>query len=169
MLKDKIFAGAVIGVLSSMVKLMVNYLGYLFGFTKVVFWQITASRFLEKDDIFTPAAYLIGAVADFTVAASLGIAFLYVLSFIGKENLWLRGIGLALATWVFLFGTLLGQTTLHQEPAGILVTLAAHFVFGIALALFTGLYFKLAEKKQENRGVYSPLPPNRPGKSEFFI
>jgi len=162
MLKDKVLAGAIIGILSSIVKLTVNYLGYLLGFTKVVFWQITAARFLDKNDLFTPAAYLIGGVADFTVAAALGVAFLYIIGFLGKENLWLRGIGMGLATWVFLFGTLLGQTGVNaipQEPSGILVTLAAHFVFGIAIAGFTGLYLKLAQRpEKEPRTSYSFAP-----------
>ncbi|MGI6684092.1 MAG: hypothetical protein ACOX47_01015 [Bacillota bacterium] len=173
MLKDKILAGAIIGVLSSAVKLTVNYLGYLFGFSKVVFWQITASRFLEKNDLTTPAAYLIGGVADFTVSASIGIAFLYVLDFIGKENLWLRGVGLGLATWVFLFGTLLGQSepnAIPQEPNGILVTLVAHFIYGIALFIFTGLYLKIVNSPaKESRGITSFAPQPARKVKVFYI
>jgi len=162
MLQDKVLAGAIIGIMSSAVKLTVNYLGYLLGFSQVVFWQITAARYLEKDDLTSPFAFLIGGVADFTVSASLGIVFIYALNFLGKENLWLRGIGLGLVTWVFLFGTLLGQTgvnSIPQEPSGILVTLVAHFVFGIALFVFTGLYFKYMEKTQkEPKGIFGFAP-----------
>lgn len=142
MLKDKILVGAIIGISSNVVKLFVNYLGYRLGFSNVVFWQIAASRFLEKDDLNSGAAYIIGGVADLTVSAALGVAFIYILEFIGKDNLWLRGIGLGLAIWVFLFGSLLGQSAVSQEPSGILLTLVAHLVYGLALSLFTGLYLK---------------------------
>lgn len=162
MLKDKVLAGAIIGILANAVKLTFNYVAYLFGYTKVVFWQIVASRFLEKEDIFTPAAYLIGGAADFTVTAVLGIAFIYALDFIGKENLWLRGVGLGLATWVFLFGTLLGQADqnqIPQEPSGIMVTLVAHFVYGLGLFVFTGFYFQLLKKtKTEFKSSFSFIP-----------
>jgi len=168
MLKDKVLVGAIIGVLANTVKLTFNYIAYLLGFTKVVFWQIAASRFLEKEDVFTSSAYLIGAVADFTVTAALGIVFIYVLVFIGKENLWLRGVGAGLSTWVFLFGTLLGQSAIHQEPSGIMVTLVAHLLYGLGLFVFTGLYFQLLEKtKTEPKSGFSFVPqPAR--KVKFF-
>ncbi|MEL7567853.1 MAG: DUF6789 family protein [Dehalobacterium sp.] len=159
MLKDKVLVGAIIGVLANIIKLTFNYTAYLFGFTNVVFWQIVASRFLEKEDIFTPSAYLIGATADFTVTTALGIVFIYVLDFIGKENLWLRGVGMGLATWVFLFGSLLGQSAIHQEPSGIIVTLFAHLLYGLGLAVFTGLYFQLLKKaKTVSKSSFSFAP-----------
>ncbi|MGI6679247.1 MAG: hypothetical protein ACOX2Q_09390 [Dehalobacterium sp.] len=151
-LTDKIFAGVIIGVLADIVKLTFNYLGYLLGWSNVVFWQIVATRFLPKEDLFTPYAYLIGGIADLVMTASIAIVFLYALDFLGKENLWLKGPGLGLFLWVVVFGTLLGQSVenkLHQDSLGILVTLVAHLIYGVAIALFTELYYKILEKQGE--------------------
>jgi len=169
-LKDKIMIGAIIGLLADAVKLVFNYLAYLLGFTNVVFWQITATRFLEKEVLQTPAAYLIGGVADVTVSAGLGVAFFLFIYYVGgRAYLWFKGIGFGMFVWVALFSTLLGQSVqakLPQSASGILVTLGAHFVFGLGLALFTSLLYNFAmekepEKKQQNLHRYIPLPAKK--------
>ncbi|MBC2723055.1 DUF6789 family protein [Desulfosporosinus sp.] len=142
MYKDKIFIGVVIGILADGVKLLTNYVLYILGFTKVVFWQIVATRFIQKEYLYNKLAYLIGAIADITVTSLLGVVFVYIIYLFGSENLWTKGLGFGLVVWVGLFGTLLGQTVedkLPQEPTGVIVTLIAHIIFGLALAYFTKL------------------------------
>ncbi len=169
-LKDKIMVGAIIGLLADAVKLIFNYLAYLLGFTNVVFWQITATRFLEKEVLHTPAAYLIGGAADVTVSAGLGVAFFLFVHYVGgRDYLWFKGIGFGMFVWVALFSTLLGQSVqakLPQTASGILVTLGAHFVFGLGLAFFTSLLYNFAgekepEKKQHNLHRFIPLPAKK--------
>ena len=140
MFKDKIIIGAIIGLLADALKLTTNYIFFTFGFTKVVFWQIVATRFLKKEYLHHKSAYLIGAIADMAVSSLLGVVFVYVIYLFGSKNLWTKGLGFGLVVWVSLFGTLLGQTVedkLPQEPTGLVVTIVAHIVFGLALALFT--------------------------------
>ena len=140
MVKDLIFPGIVVGLLADAVKLTVNYILYLMNFTSVVFWQITATRFLEKADLFKPSAFFIGGVADITVSAMFGILFLYILYILGKKYLLIKGIGFGLLIWVGIFGTLLGQSVQQKIPqttSGIVVTIVAHLFFGLSLALFT--------------------------------
>ncbi|GAB6137713.1 hypothetical protein [Halanaerobaculum tunisiense] len=69
MYKDKIIAESILALLADVVKLIANYTMFHFNLTTVTFWQITATRFLEKDDLFQPIAYLIGAIADITVTS----------------------------------------------------------------------------------------------------
>ncbi|NLO88737.1 MAG: hypothetical protein GX088_00135 [Clostridia bacterium] len=147
MIRDKILVGAAIGLLSDALKLIVNYISYLLGFTNVVFWQIVATRFLTIGDLFTPLAYIVGAVADIVVASTLGVIFFLLVERYGsRKYLWLKGIGFSMLVWVGLFGTLLGQSVqrkLPQNASGIMVTIVAHFVFGLGLAFFTRLYYAL--------------------------
>lgn len=145
MFKDRVIAGAIIGLLADVIKLIINFIGYILNLTDAVFWQITATRFLEKKDLFKPVAYFIGGIADLTVTAGLGIVFVYLLHIVGRDFLWIKGIGYGMAVWVGIFGTLLGQTVqdkLPQTPTGIIVTIAAHFFFGLALAFFTWLLYR---------------------------
>lgn len=140
MIKDKIIIGAVIGILADALKLITNYILYAFGFTKVLFWQVVATRFIQKEYLFNKLAYVIGAIADITVTSLLGVTFVYVIYIFGAKHLWTKGVGFGLVVWVSLFGTLLGQTVedkLPQDPTGVIVTLISHIVFGLALALFT--------------------------------
>ena len=140
MLEDRVMAGAVIGILANIVKLTVNYLGFLLNLTPVVFWQLVAAQFLEKQDLFKPVAYLLGGVADLAVTALLGTVFVYAIRYIGDEYIYFKGLGFGLIVWAALFGTLFAsriQAKIPPEPTAILVTLAAHAIFGLALAFFT--------------------------------
>lgn len=165
MLKDMILIGVLVGILADAVKLTFNYMAFLLNLTNVVFWQITATRFLEKGDLFKPVTYIIGGIADITVTAVLGVIFIYFIYFIGKDNLWFKGMGFGLVVWVGLFGTLLGESVrakLPQTPSGILVTIAAHFFFGLGLAFFTRLFYRVGNEKssKEGKAIYRfvPLP-----------
>ncbi len=141
MIRDYILPGALVGIAADMVKLTVNYTAYLLNFTNVVFWQITATRFLEKKYLYKPIAYVIGGIADVITTAMLGVIFVYFIYYFGNRYLLIKGIGFGLVVWVGIFGTLLGATVqekLPQTPSGIMVTIVAHLVFGLALAVFTG-------------------------------
>ena len=143
--KDKVMGCAIIGILADAVKLIVNYLLYKLGYTSVVFWQIIATRFLEKEYLFKPSAYIIGGIADITVTAGLGVLFVYSIQFIGRNYLIIKGIGYGLIIWVSLFGTLLGQSVqekIPQTPSSIFVTIVAHFFFGLSLAVFTHYFYR---------------------------
>lgn len=140
MLKDRVIAGAIIGLLANAVKLSVNFTGYLLNFTPVVFWQLVAAQFLAREDLFNPMAYVVGAAADLAMTALLGALFVFTIRYIGDEYLYLKGLGFGLIVWAVLFGSLFAariQEKIPPEPPAIIVTLAAHTVFGLALAFFT--------------------------------
>ncbi|MDX9871096.1 MAG: hypothetical protein RBT41_01600 [Clostridia bacterium] len=142
--KDLIIPGIIVGLLSDAVKLAVNYILFQFKLAKVVFWQITATRFLDKEDLSKPIAYFIGAVADLTISSALGILFVYLIYILGYKNIFIKGVGFGLMVWVLIFGTLLSQAVqdkLPQEPSGIVVTIIAHLFFGLALAFFMWLLY----------------------------
>ena len=163
MSRDIIMIGAIIGLLADAVKLLVNFILYLMNYTNVVFWQITATHFLEKKDLFNPAAYVIGGVADITVTAALGVLFVAVIYFTGKRYLWIKGIGFGLFVWVSLFGTFLGQSVqakLPQEPSGIMVTIVAHFVFGLGLAGLTQ-YLYQPQVNNDDQNSFFPIPARK--------
>jgi len=139
MIRDRLLPGVIVGLLADAVKLMVNYLAYLLNLTPVVFWQLIATRFLQKQDLFKPVTYLIGGIADITITIILGVLFFYFIKVFGSRYLYIKGIGFALAIWVGLFGTLLSQSVqakLPQTAMGIMVTIASHAVFGLSLAYF---------------------------------
>lgn len=135
---DRVLRGALIGFAADAVKLSFNYLAYRLGFTEIVFWQIVASHFLKGEDLFHPLAYLIGGIADLTVAMVLGVTFLFLLPYLGPRWLWLKGAGFGLSVWVGVFGVLtshVAQKALPWEPQGVLVTPVSHLLFGLVLGL----------------------------------
>lgn len=145
MLKDRVITGVIIGILADIIKLISNYIMYLIGMTDVIFWQITATHFLEKKDLFKPVVYFIGVITDITVTGVLGVIFILFIYFLGKDYLLIKSIGFGLFVWVALFGTLLSQEVqqkIPQEPSGIVVTIIAHIVYSLGFAFFTSFLYK---------------------------
>ena len=146
MVKDSlVFTGVLIGLLADVIKLGVNYLGYLLGYTDVVFWQLVATLILPRQYLLTTSATVIGAAIDVTVSSLLGVSFLFLIMYTGIDFLFLKGIGFGLLAWVGPFSILLGrliETKLPQNSSGVIVTLFAHIAFGVALAVFTSFLYQ---------------------------
>ncbi len=144
-MKDKVVIGIVTGLLADAIKLSFNYLAFRLNFATVVFWQIAASRFLEKNDLYQPLAYIVGGITDLTVTSIAGILFIYFLHFTGRDYIWLKGTGFGLTIWVALLGTLLVQSRVKLDLAtsDIIVTAIAHLIYGLSLALFAKRFYRL--------------------------
>lgn len=144
-MKDKVVTGTVTGLLADSIKLSFNYVAFRLHFATVTFWQIAASRFLGKDSLYKPIAYLIGAVTDLTVTSIVGVLFIYFLHYTGRDYIWLKGIGFGLTIWVLLLGTLLtqSQVKLNLTPFDIVVTFIAHLIYGLSLAFIAKKLYKL--------------------------
>lgn len=89
--EDYIIHGALVGIGADIVKLSVNFAAKLLDFTPVVFWQLVATRFVDKKDLFNPLAYLIGGIADIVISALLGIVFVYFIYYFGSKFIWIKG------------------------------------------------------------------------------
>jgi len=154
MLKNRVTIGLAIGLLADAVKLAFNYLCFKLNFTDVVFWQIVAGTALSRADIFTPLGLLVGALADIIVTSILGSVFIYLIYLTGKESLYLKGIGFGMLMWINFFVIVQGLLV-HEKipptPSGLLVTFAAHFLFGLALAFFAQLLTANFGEKQERK------------------
>jgi hypothetical protein len=142
---DKVAIGAISGLMADAAKLIFNYLAFRLHFTSVVFWQIAASRFLEKNELYKPMGYFVGAVTDLTVTSIVGILFIYFLHWTSRDYIWLKGAGFGLTIWVFLLGTLLNQTQskLVLGPSDIIVTFIAHLIYGLFLAFAAKKLYRL--------------------------
>jgi len=89
------------------------------------------------------SAYFIGGVADIIFTCLLGMVFVHVIYLWGSKYLWLKGLVFGLVVWVGAFGVLISRVAegkLPQEPTGVVVTIIAHIVFGLALAYFTRVF-----------------------------
>jgi len=144
-----LLTGVLIGLLADAVKLGVNYLAFALGYTHVLFWQVVATNILPQEFLSSTSALIIGGVTDLTVTCLLGVAFLYFIQRTGLDFLFLKGIGFAMVTWVVLFGIILGpsiERKLPPSPSEVLVTIVAHFLFGVALAVFTSFFYQPNEE-----------------------
>ncbi|NLP36255.1 MAG: hypothetical protein GX357_01225 [Firmicutes bacterium] len=160
MLKDRVVIGLAVGILADAVKLAFNYLCFKLNFTDAVFWQIVAGTVLSRADIFSPLGLLVGALADIVVTSLLGSVFIYLIYLTGKESLYLKGIGFGMFVWINFFVIVQGllvQGKIPPTPTGLLVTFAAHFIFGLALAFFTQLLTANfgEEKEQESQSKHT--------------
>lgn len=137
--------GVSIGILANVIRLLLDYILYYFGIARVLFWQIAALQFLPQEHIQEPLAMFIGAVADMTVAASLGVVFCYFLDYFGRKYTYLKGGCFGLLTWVLVFGIFIWinrENLIVFRPSCVLAIMISHLAFGLALTFFADIFLK---------------------------
>lgn len=146
--RDTVISGSLAGMLANIPKTIGAWVFYQFGLTEYTFEQIAAAFLTPLEFIHTPVGVIIGLIADFTVAALVGVIFFLLLRYTGTDHALLKGLlGGALA-FVFGFGLVMfaGLTrALVVAPLPLLIYFLLHLLFG-AVATWHITRFSLAQK-----------------------
>lgn len=139
-IKDRITLGIISGILGNAAKeltaaflIRAMKLGTSNGPTYAagIFLPKRTMMFSKK----SPEVKAIGFATDHIIGAALGIFAVYILSFTGKDNYVLKGLGLGHVSWTCMYGFLAKMGATSVYPAGAKNTinnLLNHSVYGIA-------------------------------------
>lgn len=101
LLKDKIIAGSILGIVSNFPKMLLDIILYKMGFSEFFCWNVTAGVIISKEWIPTLDGRIIGVFMDFFSASILGILMIYFLFFFGEERyLFIKGVIFNTAAWL---------------------------------------------------------------------
>ena len=130
---DRYLLGIISGIGGNIAKSAFE--GYLKrnGIIEVTSKEKAAGIFLKKSDLQTPYGKMVGKIADYMIGAGLGISCVYWLTFMGKDNYLLKGIGLGAMEWTALYGVVasMGATSIFPvKSKDAYISLLSHVVFG---------------------------------------
>ena len=137
-IKDKFFLGVFAAFIAELIDNSYDWIMYAFDMNKYHEWHIAASTYFPISKLHTIPALIVGCVADFTIAAILGVIIVYLLYWTGIDFYMIKGIGVTLCAWLIIFGAILRMKIGRIDPvdAGTnLEHLADHILLGILMSL----------------------------------
>jgi hypothetical protein len=144
LIHDKIIFGGLIGVLGKISMDIFQFPLWRLKIIKHPLAHYAASMFI---DLYTMHHTLIGSVVslltDYIYGIFWAILFVYLISFVGKSHLILKGLIFGAFLWFFSFGGLrsLAIVQLREVISGhVLYYLFFHLVFGFALGLSVKIF-----------------------------
>jgi hypothetical protein len=139
-----VFSG-IIGVLSRDIW---SLLAKWIDLAKFNVWNIGADVFVEPYQVQTVLGTIVGFLTDFVTGGFLGVIFGLFIEWRGPKHYLLKGVGLGLLAWLFLFGIVFHtlphtQTTAPKDALSTISAFIGHSVFGFSMAYAYGRLAKL--------------------------
>lgn len=146
-----IFA-VVSGIIGAIVRDIYSLAIKFMGLTKFFIWEIGADIFVNGKEIHSFWGYVIGGLTDFFIGGFLGVGFAVVIEIFGPKHYMVKGMGVALMFWFFLFGFFMHMyapvfNLAPKEAFGYFSSFVAHCLYGVAMSY---AYIKLAKIKNSD-------------------
>lgn len=140
-IKDRLIAGAISGMIGALAKTLLNYLFFLLGVTRHTYPSLIAMILLKSHGPFHIGALLIGFIIDSVIGGTVGILIIYLLEGVGRRYLWMKGVIFGNLVW--LVGPILILPNLHK---GLLISfqyisLLDHWVLGVIMVLLIRRFY----------------------------
>jgi predicted Na+-dependent transporter len=132
-IKDKFVFGAIAGMIANIFETIFTYIFYLLDINDYTSWQTAASSFVNKARLDHLSSVLIGAIVDFSIAASLGVVILYLLYYTKKGYSIFKGIAVGLFYYTVIYGTVMSLEITNinpNSPTENLIDLFSHILLG---------------------------------------
>ncbi|MHB1420778.1 MAG: hypothetical protein ACYCX4_14565, partial [Bacillota bacterium] len=143
-IKDKVWLGALSGIIVTSSLNVVDWISVLLKTNKWHIWQIAASTYFELKDINTFPALFIGAVSHTSLMALAGVTTCYLLYFTGRDYYLIKGLGVLMMFWLFIFGAALRFNVARIHPVDIGTNISHYIGHASAGLLISFLIVKLA-------------------------
>ncbi len=136
MLKDRILAGSIAGMIATLVMAVPNFVLWKFGIIKYLYFHVAASALTLPHNISTPLGITVGIIADVITGGTIGIIAILLLKFFGRDYWWYKGLIVGSLIWLWGFGVmtgLCGVKITSVQPLFQLTSLVDHLIFGFIL------------------------------------
>lgn len=151
MTKDTFILGAIAGILGNIPKTIVAWIFFYFGFIRYTFIHIAAGYFVPAEFLDSPVSLLSGFLADYTVAAFLGIIIYLILQRSGLDFAEYKGLGIGALLYVVIYGPFMSLDITRASlltPLPNLLLFFPHIIYGISTCWIIKKYYKSMEHKK---------------------
>ena len=137
-IKDPIILGIAAGLGGTLVKYLGNLVSRELGITNTSYQEIGAGIYMSARKARTPMGMVAGLFADAALGAGLGVGYIYVLKYTGKDHALIKGVGYGHGVWSLFLGgaNLIGTASiLPLTPKSVISTYVEHALYGAGAAL----------------------------------
>ena len=132
-LKDTIAFGVLAGIIANIPKTILAWAFHFAGVLRYTFAHIAAGYFVGAEMLDNPIALATGFVADYTLAAVLGIILYLIIQKTGTDYAILKGIVLGSFMYLIFYGALMALDITRASlltPLPNLLLFFPHVIFG---------------------------------------
>jgi hypothetical protein len=115
-INDRIILGLIVGALGNIPKTLINEYFYRKGLEKRRFGDIVAGVFVPKRSLKSKKTTLFGLLGEMVVSSFLGIAYVYLISYTGRDHAVIKGWVTGLFGFGFFRGLLANVGIGHTYP-----------------------------------------------------
>ena len=136
-IKDPILLGIVAGLTGNLLKDIGDMINTRLGISKTSYSRVAAGLFMNKKQTESSLGKTVGWLTDAAIGAGLGVGFVYILKFTGKDHALMKGVGYSHGAWTLFLGganKLMVESVYPQDPKTILSQYATHTLYGIGAA-----------------------------------
>ncbi len=149
MLKDRILAGSVAGMIATLVKAVPNFILWKLGIVKYLYFQVAASALVTPQDVNTTLGLVVGFITDIITGGSLGLLIVFLFRYTGRDYWWYKGLIVGNLIWLWGLGELINfgaARIIPLQPAFRLASLVDHQIFGLTATYLIVKWYPRNEK-----------------------
>jgi hypothetical protein len=139
MINNKIYLGAIAGVVGTIAKDILNQGFYCLKILKTLFAHYAIGMYVSPAEAKSLPGVIAGYLVDFGLSALLGIIFIFILEKTKSKHIVFQGIVFGSALYLGIYGTLLvmGISSVNERALlDVVLMIPCHLVYGLVLGLF---------------------------------
>lgn len=164
MLKDRVLAGTMAGMIAALIKDVPNYLLWKFGIVKSLYFHLASSALISPKLVDTPIGLALGITVDIITGGTLGLLLIFLFKFTGRDFWWYKGLIIGNAIWLWGLGIVInmGATRIVPlDPIFRLTSLVEHQIFGLVGALLIVKWYPETNMQPQVQVQTAKLPFRR--------
>ena len=169
-IKDPILLGILAGLAGNVLKTTGSLLTQKIGMSQTNYSKMAGSLFMSKKSTKSELRKKVGYLADAALGAGMGVGYIYVLKFTGKDHALMKGVGYGHGAWTLFMGgaNKLGVAgTYPLSPKSVLSTYLEHTLYGLgAYLVATKLGDEDLFAKEDIENTVRTINPTMPGNTQ---
>lgn len=137
--KDPLIIWATSGIFGVIIRDTDSFFAKQIGLAKFYIWDIGAALLIEKAEVKTIFGTIAGLLVDIVIGSILGVSIGLFLKWRGKSYYIIKGLGIGLMAWLFMYGLLFHnlpftKTSAPSDPLSNISAFIGHAIFGMVTA-----------------------------------
>lgn len=156
MLKDRILAGTMAGMIATLFKTIPNVILWKMGIVQHLYLHVASAALIRPEDVNTVWGLILGVTVDIITGGTLGLLIMYLFKFTGRDYWWYKGLIIGNVIWLWGLGITINfgaSRIVPLDPVFRMTSLLEHQIFGLVGAYLIIRWYPETESKAEKTEI----------------